>query len=274
MFEEPAAILPFIIMSRSSRALLTTLLLAIVLPILACPSDGDENFWRKRRRLGWPRSQDKPGETIVEEPPSDSSATLPLHEDTPVALPCQHIHNETERDLLNEAFIEWRRRFGRRRNLQDLQYPVPVEFKVFIPEEGSVKHTMTNATADRLMTTLQQGFADTPFNYWLSKLEHIVDKDYAQCKRLDELRSTHASLRSDVMVVYFCNMYRKQVIGTTYTPVITVDFLEQDGIVLMNPMLAPEEDQLLLQHVLVHETGHWHGLLHVRVVSCLVDCVD
>jgi len=180
------------------------------------------------------------------------------HQDAiPTSYSCGMEATHEEKAEMNRVFHSWRRKHGRR-NLQTESYDIPIQLTVFQPTttEGRVD----NATQNAMIETLNYGFRDTPFSFYLLQPAlHVVDRRYAECRRETEFRTLYRNPSVDTLSVFLCNTYSVGVAGFTFPPVVTENKSVFDGVVLMNPAMTSNvanDDLSFVSQVFIHEVGH------------------
>lgn len=171
-------------------------------------------------------------------PPDDLKATLGV------------VHREWKR--ANEAT---------RRNLADVQYTIDVVFHVIY---GPTKGYVDEATIQSgYMASLQKGFSSLPFSFNLRQVTYTQNTDWYDCDagNEDDFKQALYVQGKNVLNVYVCDPWSSfgtfGAYGWSSLPVNAGT--PQDGIVIMGPSVV---DQISATQTLVHETGHFLGLLH------------
>lgn len=180
-----------------------------------------------------------------------------------------------EEELLTNAFAAWQTQHSQRR-LEQLCIPVPVYFTIFQPDNstGFMSEADVNNT---FIKRLNQGFAIAPFQFVLQSVQHIVNPYFAAGNGETTYKKLYKQRGPTDMNVYVTDLRSVNLIGYAYLPSILAppfsDWSILDGVVMMNPALAPSvENYVLITNVFVHEVGHWCGLLHTFQVRCMFIC--
>lgn len=141
---------------------------------------------------------------------------------------------------------------------------IPTYFHILQYDEqvGSLKR---RSIFDGFMGTLNKAYAATPFRFRLKKVSRTIAPEFHNCSKGFIEYSFKSELRRggrNALNVYVCNAYGYGVSGWSTYPLaaITEGMDVMDGVVVQNPELYGTH--LSSYYSLVHEVGHFLGLLH------------
>lgn len=140
-------------------------------------------------------------------------------------------------------------------------YAVPVVFHIIQPSINS--GVVTDDRVQRYMAYLNAAFSasSTPFIFDLKKITRTFNSEWAfECGNSAYEAEYKGMLKQggkDTLNVYLCTSIGGSTTGFSYLPFQDSDTFLKDGIVLAERSF---DDKRL--NTLVHETGHWLGLLH------------
>lgn len=145
------------------------------------------------------------------------------------------------------------------------------------------KGTTTGAFRNKLLASLNAAFSATHFDFQLIGYDEVVNDRWAGCRNSDASDTStgaedfkkakrHSDSTSEALNVYFCDVDTARggkANGFAYVPPVVQWIPYLDGVVLHNPDFSatrfPEE---AMELAIVHETGHWLGLLHTWHNGC------
>lgn len=140
-------------------------------------------------------------------------------------------------------------------------YAVPVVFHILQPNINT--GVVTDDRVQRYIAYLNAAFSasSTPFIFDLKEITRTYDSKWAsECGNSAYEAEYKGKLKTggkDTMNVYLCTAIGGSTTGFSYLPFQDSDTFIKDGIVLAERSF---DDKRL--NTLVHETGHWLGLLH------------
>lgn len=173
--------------------------------------------------------------------------------------------------MLHAAHQNWiEGQDNRRRKLASETITVPVAITVVV--NSTVKSLnngwVDDATLSKVLSTLNYGFRSSPFTFQQLQVRHVYDTGFFNCDPAyeHEFKTKNRVARTNVLNVYYCNTFGSDptLLGYAYTPARMTIVPEDDGVVIMNPALASlsQSSRRAPFTSLIHETGHWLGLLH------------
>lgn len=148
---------------------------------------------------------------------------------------------------------------------------IPVVFhNIHAGREGKV----SDASIRALVATLNEGFAGTPFEFFLSKINRRNNKVwYTQCYDLKiekKLKKQLAVTPQKYLNVYSCSINGGKVLGFAYLPFMWPEKSFMHGVQLDRTALpgSGDPDFGVKGNVAVHEVGHYLGLWHTFQGGC------
>lgn len=167
---------------------------------------------------------------------------------------------DTELLRLNSAHKKWKKKHGNRRNLAAETITIPTYFHIL--RGPTVGHLDRSVITDLFVPKLNHGFRNSPFRFQLMEVIETVDMELYMCNRTwypeKKLRLRRGG--DDALNIYVCNTVADAANGWAGYPTLTMNFLPYDGVHVMNPQVA--RDNVTYFQTLIHETGHWLGLMH------------
>ncbi|GKY99141.1 hypothetical protein MPSEU_000869600 [Mayamaea pseudoterrestris] len=165
-------------------------------------------------------------------------------------------HGESHRALLTS-------------NSSDISIEIPVIFHILQYDED-VGNMNRSIITKGFIRALNKAYGETPFRFVFKRVKHTIDPMLHNCSKGMVEYSFKSQLREgdrNALNVYICNAYSSEVSGWSYYPLManSPDAV-MDGVVVQNPELY--ETHLASYMTLVHETGHWFGLLHTFEDGC------
>lgn len=148
---------------------------------------------------------------------------------------------------------------------------IPVAFhNVYAGREGKVSDQNIRA----LVTTLNEGFAGTPFEFVLAKIDRTNNKSwYKNCFDLkieQKLKKRLTLTPEKYLNIYSCSIDGGKVLGFAYLPFMFPEKSFMHGVMLDHLGLpgSGDPDFGVKGNVAVHEVGHYLGLWHTFQGGC------
>lgn len=138
---------------------------------------------------------------------------------------------------------------------------IPVYFHVF--QWSNTVGNVSNATLRKgFLTALNAGFRDTPFQFVFRGATHTVNRKWFQCLGQRRYKPSLRQGGNDALNVYVCDTVGGLGVGgDSYFPFIRRTKRRYlDGVRILHPAL--NGGIFAAAQILVHEVGHWLGLLH------------
>jgi hypothetical protein len=154
-------------------------------------------------------------------------------------------------------------------NTVQQNYTIPVYFHVLQYNEtygGLSNRSIVNG----FLPVLNKAYQNTPFRFELQQITKTINKKYYNCEkgRIESVFKSELRVGDQSYLnVYICNPNRLGLNGwSSYPP--SVDYaLFYDGVVMQNPEV-PGASRIESFYSLVHEVGHFLGLLHTFEGGC------
>lgn len=148
---------------------------------------------------------------------------------------------------------------------------IPVVFhNIYGGKEGKV----SNENIQALVTTLNEGFAATPFEFFLAKVNRTNNLNwYKKCFDLNiekSLKKKLAITPQKYLNVYSCSIDGGNVLGFAYLPFMWPERSFMHGVMLDQTALpgSGDPDYGVKGNAAVHEVGHYLGLWHTFQGGC------
>jgi len=173
--------------------------------------------------------------------------------------------SQEERDELNVVVEEYKIRNKDYRDLQQRskRYVIPTFFHIFVP---NARRKLKKKQIERFVTILNRSFEPSPFSFKLISFENFVSRSFASCSYTTEKKwkkPFHVK-GTNALNIYLCDMLETDgVDGYTYFPNLAGKAI--DGAAVTN---VASYGALFTSYAIVHEVGHWFGLLHTFSGSC------
>jgi hypothetical protein len=177
-------------------------------------------------------------------------------------------------DLETTRWIEGmiRNLAGQRGRLQaTAKVRIPVAFhNVYAGKKGKVSDQNIQA----LVSTLNEGFAGTPFEFFLAKVDRANNRGwYNNCfdvKVEQRLKKQLATTPQEFLNIYSCSIAGGNVLGFAYLPFMWPEKSFMHGVMLDHLALpgSGDPDFGVKGSVVVHEVGHYLGLWHTFQGGC------
>jgi Pregnancy-associated plasma protein-A len=158
---------------------------------------------------------------------------------------------------------DWRQKAGAVR--------IPVVFhNIYAGKEGKVSDQSIQA----LVTTLNEGFAGTPFEFVLAKIDRANNKSwYKNCfdLKIEKTLKKRLSVTPEKSLnIYSCSLDGGNVLGFAYLPFMFPEKSYMHGVMLDRLGLpgSGDPDFGVKGNVAVHEVGHYLGLWHTFAGGC------
>ncbi|GKY98136.1 hypothetical protein MPSEU_000771400 [Mayamaea pseudoterrestris] len=185
-----------------------------------------------------------------------------------------HPPTDHERLLMAQTHHKWQQEHQGRRILQEVSIQIPVHMHMLLKQDAVV---LTNQQIRKFVNTLNGAFASSPFEFVLYGTDITYNDSYAECREEAAFKKATRSLieqdGTDVLHLWICdtNAVSKGSAGYSYFPPVTQSSSSDlDGVVIMTPN-THIFDPSAVYYALVHEVGHWLGLLHTFEGGCSVD---
>jgi len=140
-------------------------------------------------------------------------------------------------------------------------YEIPVAFHILQP--NMITNFVSFNRAREYVDYLNDAFAasNAPFVFVLVDITRTINASWGgQCGNSDTEVAYKSALKqggAETLNVYLCHLIGGTTTGFSYLPFQESDNFVKDGVVL-----AESLDDRRRLNTLVHETGHWFGLLH------------
>jgi hypothetical protein len=148
---------------------------------------------------------------------------------------------------------------------------IPVAFhNVYAGREGKVSDQNIKA----LVTTLNEGFAGTPFEFFLAQVDRTNNRGwYKGCFDLkveQKLKKRLAATPQKYLNIYSCSIAGGNVLGFAYLPFMWPEKSFMHGVMLDRLALpgSGDPDFGVKGTIAVHEVGHYLGLWHTFAGGC------
>jgi len=179
-----------------------------------------------------------------------------------------------ERDELSYVVEEYKRHKHRQRQRglqreEDERFVVPVFFHSFAATKAQ---KLTWKQARQFVTVLNKEYEPTPFRFQLKLFQNYLNPDFYACSVRNETtwKPPFRIKGSNALNIYMCNHYEVDLdlvgdnpLGYAYFP--NLANMPRDGVTIM-PLSA--EGPMSAHYNVVHEVGHWLGLLHTFSGGC------
>lgn len=155
---------------------------------------------------------------------------------------------------------------NRSRNLEAETIPVKLHVVIFTRTTFEPYGDLTDEyVEEHFRDTLNHAFQDAPFEFTLTSTTRVENDEYFKCRDELDFMTSYKQGGPEELTVYICNTFadgRFGVYGLTYYPSIVENDPIYDGILLMNPTLSKQGvSDMMIENMLVHEAGHWLGLV-------------
>ncbi|GKY90429.1 hypothetical protein MPSEU_000016700 [Mayamaea pseudoterrestris] len=151
-------------------------------------------------------------------------------------------------------------------------YTIPVYIWHAYAPGSTAGQILTKETIESVhFKALEYGFRQTPFDFDLKGIQIVESADYGKCERLGAseylMKQTLKVAGKNVLNIYICDSSTSDSRSWSSYPLQSGDVY--DGVVIRNTALVPALDkkETAIQNI-VHETGHFLGLLHTFEGGC------
>jgi hypothetical protein len=154
---------------------------------------------------------------------------------------------------------------GGRKLSSAVNYTIPVYFWAFHTPGIAPQKILTNQSIyNQHFVALQRGFKNTPFQFELKNIWILSNRNFGVCNMKGnevEMKRRFRAPGKAVLNVYICDTTLSPMAAFWSSVPVDSDLRPQyDGIVLLNPRLAPTPAQSITAiENIVHETGHFLG---------------
>ncbi|GKY95912.1 hypothetical protein MPSEU_000551800 [Mayamaea pseudoterrestris] len=164
------------------------------------------------------------------------------------------------------------------RRLESFAATIPVYFHVI--QKNETYGVLPNVDRDNMVIALNKGFAGTGFTFVHAATDVTINATYYDCQTTQNLNGNlpiKKAMRkggSEALNVFVCDtsmQAKSYVVGwANYPPQVWWN-LAQDAMFVANPRYSPVfSDPVVSYQTMIHEAGHWLGLLHTFEGGCNV----
>lgn len=179
-----------------------------------------------------------------------------------------------------EAEEEWLRAGGRRRNLAEVAYTVPIYFHIMQKGPTVAQGAFRQEWVTQSLVEVNKVFADSPFRFVLGGVDRVTKARWFNCKHDSQYRREYEYKKAlrvpgkGNLNVYLCDLLNSQnAYGYSTFPPDVERWPVYDGILLANAPAAGY-DIIETYMTLAHEIGHWLGGFHTWTGKCQRGKVD
>jgi len=116
------------------------------------------------------------------------------------------------------------------------------------------------------VTSLKRAYASTPIKLKFEGITRTINETWFNCEDEIGFKTSNRKGGPETLNIFVCDMARARKLGgNAHLPPIVRTNPGYDGVTVMNPALG---GALFAKQALVHESGHWFGLMHTFQDGC------